>query len=98
MLLGLKLTLFGQMKGMIMCNFSMHSPLCCCQQCNAQAIANYQQRIAADARFNDRNPTPPALDERGAKAMGLFMRLDERGKKLALAMLEVAVKLHGEKP
>jgi len=40
--------------------------------------------------------TKDALDPRGAQAMALFMQLDERGKKTALAMLAVAVKLHAE--
>lgn len=37
-----------------------------------------------------------AVDPRGAQAMALFMQLDERGKRTALAMLAVAVKLHAE--
>lgn len=53
---------------------------------------NPEFRAAAEARPRERD----AVDPRGAQAMALFMQLDERGKKTALAMLAVAVKLHAE--
>lgn len=52
-------------------------------------LTNQQFQIAAQS-------SKDAIDPRGAQAMALFMQLDERGKKTALAMLAVAVKLHAE--
>ena len=52
-------------------------------------LTNQQFQIAAQS-------SKDAVDPRGAQAMALFMQLDERGKRTALAMLAVAVKLHAE--
>jgi len=81
--------------GMVSCNCPLDGSYCALQQAAAAVIVNRANNLG----FNQSHKiAKDAVDPRGAQAMALFMQLDERGKKTALAMLAVAVKLHAEVP
>ena len=69
---------------------------CAKQRAAIQAQQDFSNQFKALPKKQKSVFERDAVDPRGAQAMALFLQLDERGKRTALAMLAVAVKLHAE--